>query len=539
MTDSHSNGPWGFLKKPSVVAGLVAAAGALFLAPIIPYDAPADLTLTEGPVLPGIPSSPAPTRPQAAPAGRISVAQAFGRAMGFGAARPAPIPAVNALAPLAKPVVSAPPDHSSLKARAAQQFNKLLSKFAASSGGGGAPGAANSQPAGSRAGRTQSTQIFAARGDGSDARAIGSVGASSSKVKSIGGDPAVAYNISTDGVGGGVQSSGGPIGIKDTKSPGAGGTVAQSPPPTNAYPVHGADGGPMPASPTIVPTAGPAAPAGGTGVPPASAPPTSAPSLDAAKAYVSNYSTGPWTTPNGTVCSSLKVYSRTTGVDQAHPPKGCASPAASNSCLNAANHRDFLPAEWVDATTIQTIVNGSDYPLGKYDYYLSLSATNVKKIGTISLVSCTPTPASSGCQWTSHQAVIGPCTSNYPPDSACNPRTANSTATGPTCGGGVVVQETCVCPGGPQPAAPPPPPQGAYGAPVQTGTGFAWSFIAPKGEPVDVGRGCEVGQDYNYAVAGASTMKLCSEVNAADDYGTGKPAMCPAVAVTNYTQYCR
>ena len=119
--------------------------------------------------------------------------------------------------------------------------------------------------------------------------------------------------------------------------------------------------------------------------------------------FVSNSASGPWL-ENGAVCNSGTVYSRTTGVDRAHPPRGCASPVGAAGCNDPVNHRDFTSGEWVDAHTIQTVVNGADYPPGVYALYLSYSKTDIRKIGTATLKSC-----AVPCRWTSRDFVVGPC----------------------------------------------------------------------------------------------------------------------------------
>ncbi|MBI2385583.1 MAG: hypothetical protein HYV14_06180 [Elusimicrobia bacterium] len=159
-------------------------------------------------------------------------------------------------------------------------------------------------------------------------------------------------------------------------------------------------------------------------------------SFEKAKMSVSVSSNGPWV-QNGEACNTGKVYSRTTGVDRAKPPKGCASPFDSKDCLDVAKHREFLPNEWVDPFTIQTVVNGPDYPAGKYAMYLSDSKKSVKQVGFATLKACAP-PAPA-CRWTSPDAVIGPCNGPGCSNPPCS--TANKGAQGMGGGG----MWTCTC----------------------------------------------------------------------------------------------
>lgn len=177
---------------------------------------------------------------------------------------------------------------------------------------------------------------------------------------------------------------------------------------------------------------------GGGGGAAGGAPAAAAPSrsFEKAKVAVSVSPGGPWAV-NGEVCNTGAVYSRTTGVDRAKPPRGCASPFDSKDCLDVSKHRDFLPNEWVDPFTIQTVVNGPDYPAGKYAMYLSDAKKAVKQVGFATLKSCAP-PAPK-CGWTSPDPVIGPCNGpgcNAPPCSLAN-RGAQGMG-----GGGLW---TCVC----------------------------------------------------------------------------------------------
>lgn len=167
------------------------------------------------------------------------------------------------------------------------------------------------------------------------------------------------------------------------------------------------------------------------------APPPASKSFEKAKVLVSNSPTGPFV-QDGTVCGSGQVYTRTTGLDRTKPPMGCASPFASEDCMDVKNHRKFEPNEWLDPFTIQTIVNGGDYPAGKYGMYLSYSKTDVKRVGVATLKTCAA-PALK-CGWETRDFVIGPC--GGPGCSGSVPcTTANRGATGQGGGG----TWTCVC----------------------------------------------------------------------------------------------
>lgn len=104
----------------------------------------------------------------------------------------------------------------------------------------------------------------------------------------------------------------------------------------------------------------------------------------------SNSSSGPWIN-NNELCNPGTVYQRITGVNKNSNPslKGCASPAASSDCLSATNHRLFTSEEWANDTTVEThiAVNTAYYPMGKYDFYVSLGSA-VKKVGSVFLKAC-------------------------------------------------------------------------------------------------------------------------------------------------------
>lgn len=166
-------------------------------------------------------------------------------------------------------------------------------------------------------------------------------------------------------------------------------------------------------------------------------PPKATQSFAKAKVSVSVSPSGPWV-QNGEVCGSAAVYSRTTGLDRNKPPKGCASPFDSSDCLDVSKHRDFLPSEWVDPFTIQTVVNGPDYPSGKYAMYLSYSKTDIKQVGFATLKTCAaPAPT---CRWDTREAVIGPCGGP-----GCNGSVPCTTANRGQTGAGGGGTWTCVC----------------------------------------------------------------------------------------------
>lgn len=190
---------------------------------------------------------------------------------------------------------------------------------------------------------------------------------------------------------------------------------------------------------------GAGASSGGGGGAAASRAPAASKSFEKAKVSVSVSPNGPWV-QNGEVCNTGKVYSRTTGLDRSKPPKGCASPFASKDCLDVTKHREFLPNEWLDPFTIQTVVNGPDYPAGKYGMYLSDSKKDVKQVGFATLKTCAPPPppaappAPAGCRWETHEAVIGPC--GGPGCSGTVPCTAANQGAQGMGGGGTW---TCTC----------------------------------------------------------------------------------------------
>ena len=152
------------------------------------------------------------------------------------------------------------------------------------------------------------------------------------------------------------------------------------------------------------------------------------------KVYVSNSPTGPWS-ENGTACRAGKVYTRTTGVDRAHPPKGCASPLDSAGCLNTSNHRDFLASEWVDPHTLQTVVNGTDFPAGQYGFYLNTAKSGVQLAGTATLTACA---TGGACGRTTGEFVVGPCNGPGCSSAGCSKQNEGAKGTG----GGVW---TCTC----------------------------------------------------------------------------------------------
>ena len=104
------------------------------------------------------------------------------------------------------------------------------------------------------------------------------------------------------------------------------------------------------------------------------------------RVYSSNSKDGPWR-ENGEVCRQGTVYTRTTGVDQKDPPKGCASPVASRACLDTRNHRAYENREWIDRNTLQTEMAGSSLPQGKYAGYLSYGA-DARRVATIAVRDC-------------------------------------------------------------------------------------------------------------------------------------------------------
>lgn len=196
-------------------------------------------------------------------------------------------------------------------------------------------------------------------------------------------------------------------------------------------------GGRKPGRQEFVIGAGPGKKAPAKPAPPSPAPAQTSKSFEKAKVLTSNSPSGPFV-KDGTVCAAGQVYTRTTGLDRTKPPMGCASPFESNDCMDVKNHRKFEPNEWLDPFTIQTVVNGGEYPVGKYGMYLSFSKTDVKRVGFATLKACAA-PAKT-CRWDTREPVIGPCggpgcSGNVP----CT--TSNQGATGQGGGG----TWTCVC----------------------------------------------------------------------------------------------
>lgn len=187
-----------------------------------------------------------------------------------------------------------------------------------------------------------------------------------------------------------------------------------------------------------------------------------------AKVTVSTSLAGPWL-PDGEACRAPKVYTRMSGVDKKKPPKGCASPFASNDCMDISKHRDFLPTEWFNSSTIQTVVNGADFPAGKYGLYLSYSKTDIKRVGTATLKNCAAVAGPVTCQWNCPSFVVGPC---YGPGCSSSPSSCTQSNQGQQGTGGGCLW-TCLCkasaaPAPPAPAPPAPaPPAPAPPAPVQ------------------------------------------------------------------------
>jgi peptidoglycan hydrolase-like protein with peptidoglycan-binding domain len=113
--------------------------------------------------------------------------------------------------------------------------------------------------------------------------------------------------------------------------------------------------------------------------------------------YIANAQNGPYTL-NGTAYNNAPLYSRTTGVSKNNPPKGCAQLAlatGSTSCSNVANYRDFTSAEWLDNTTIQTVVtNPLDFPVSSYKTFVVYPGGSPIQTGTFTLASKTTTGTS-------------------------------------------------------------------------------------------------------------------------------------------------
>ena len=175
-----------------------------------------------------------------------------------------------------------------------------------------------------------------------------------------------------------------------------------------------------------------------------------------AKVSISTSLAGPWL-PDGEACRAPKVYTRMSGVDKKKPPKGCASPFASNDCMDISRHRDFLPTEWFNSSTIQTVINGADFPVGKYGLYLSYSKTDIKRVGTATLKNCAPVAGPVTCQWNCPSFVVGPC---YGPGCSSSPSSCTQSNQGQQGTGGGCLW-TCLCkasaaPAPPAPVQPPP-----------------------------------------------------------------------------------
>ena len=115
------------------------------------------------------------------------------------------------------------------------------------------------------------------------------------------------------------------------------------------------------------------------------------------KVWVAPSMSGPWV-ENGTACRGRASYFKLSGLQAGQAVRGCASPSSSKQCLNLENHRDYLASERVgaDIITAITAADSSSWPVGSYDFYISLIGAkniNLVKVGSAKLADCAGTPA--------------------------------------------------------------------------------------------------------------------------------------------------
>gem|GEM_PF-4062118 len=160
---------------------------------------------------------------------------------------------------------------------------------------------------------------------------------------------------------------------------------------------------------------------------------------------VSNSTSGPWAI-NGSLPNSGTIYVQTTGLIKANAPKGCMSPAGSTGCLNTGAYRDFTPSEWVNNSTVRTVVYGGQFPNGSYDAYILYPNGQPTKVGTVGLGASTTTPPPTGsacfvtgagqtCSYKWSCSAFG--AGVQPPSTACSASNVNTSVN--------VTNGTCTC----------------------------------------------------------------------------------------------
>lgn len=106
------------------------------------------------------------------------------------------------------------------------------------------------------------------------------------------------------------------------------------------------------------------------------------PPSTSARVGVSNSPNGPFVVY---AYNTGKIYSQLTGINKADNPRGCAQPAGVSTCLNPANFRTFTPAEWINNTTVVTVLDGGTIPNGYYDSYVMSNTQAPIKVASFTL----------------------------------------------------------------------------------------------------------------------------------------------------------
>ncbi len=128
--------------------------------------------------------------------------------------------------------------------------------------------------------------------------------------------------------------------------------------------------------------------------------------LSNAKMSTSNSATGPFV-QNGTVYNNLPVYVRTENLVSG--TQGCMQLVGGNTCNTGQGFRVFTSAEWINTTTVQTVIpNPLIYPVASYEIWIKVGTAAPVKIGVFALrapVTATPALCPDG---TPRQTVVSP-----------------------------------------------------------------------------------------------------------------------------------